>query len=1065
MFSSSTIYFYFKKFIKVFFLIICLCNSNINFSQSFIPSDINSLKLWLRSDTGLTLSGNLVDQWNDISGNGNNVFQNTGWRKPTWQSADTLLFNYPVVKFDGASAMLETMFTQPDTYSTFIIYSHRQGSTGSFYSTGTSGHSLQRNTGIWPNSNAGNYGLGGDSLNLRNLYVDVYDFQNDTFRTFLNGIYRGGLNVPISKSGGTFYIGYAVNEPLNGDIAEFLIYDNTLPDSSRIKVENYLMNRYAPPVNLGPDIISNYFCDITLDAKKRFTSFLWSTGNTTQTIQVNQSNTYWVKVTDIFGRISSDTINISYPGNFSPFPDTTICYGSSIKWNTQLNKTGYNFLWQDGSADSVFTITQAGKYFVRVTDTLGCFYSDTINVQVDNFSQTASLGPDIAICSGANIALINGASQAVSYLWSTGVTSSAIAVTLPGNYFVNVQNVHGCIAKDSINVSIKSVQPNINFSVPPVCFGNVTQFSDLSFATLPDNIATWSWDFGNGATASVQNPSFTYSVSGTYTATLTVVTDSGCTNIIQKPVKINALPVASYNVSSFCSGGTIQFSDISTVPNDTIISWSWNFGDPPSGANNVSVLKNSSHFFQTGATYSVQLIVTSSSSCKDTIVKAINILQSPVALFTANSVCKGSTTTFVNSSSCIGTGTWSWNFGDGSFTSLKNPTHYYASTGTYTVILTATEYNGCKNKDTVLVNVNYLPIPGFTGDILCVNTPFQFLDTSKVTGSIINNWNWHFGTTGSSAQQNPTFTFSNIGIQTVSLSVTSEQGCTKSISKSVQVHALPVSSFNFSPQYGAPPLSVSFNNQSTGDTSWSWNFGDTSSINNISTLQNPIHIYQDTGHFWILLVAENQFGCNDSFVKDIYVAIPVLDIVVMNVATVSSSDNIQVYATLYNAGSVVINNMELFTYLNDGTPIRETWTGSLSPKTSLLYKFNSSFVVYDRQQFNVVCVEAKNPNGTNDDVPANNKNCTAIKDELILLDPFPNPATDDIYFLFILPENGDVAIKIFDNKGSEVAKIFDGRANKGLNKITFNTRDLKKGIYSLRLFYRSKFLLKTFIKE
>ena len=99
---------------------------------------------------------------------------------------------------------------------------------------------------------------------------------------------------------------------------------------------------------------------------------------------------------------STDSVQITY-NNSQPhlIPDTSYCLGSSLEWNTGLNKTDYSFLWQDNSTDSLFNITQPGLYSVKITDNFGCtFSSDTINVSVDNFANTASLGPDTSLCTG-----------------------------------------------------------------------------------------------------------------------------------------------------------------------------------------------------------------------------------------------------------------------------------------------------------------------------------------------------------------------------------------------------------------------------------------------------------------------------------------------------------------------------------------------------------------------------------------------------------------------------------------------------------------------------------------
>ncbi|MBI4929259.1 MAG: PKD domain-containing protein [Bacteroidetes bacterium] len=1017
----------------------------------------------MRSDTNnFLLSGSLIDQWNDISGNGNNAFQATSGLRPSLISSDTLLFNYPVVKFDGVNTRLETMFTQPDAYSIFIIYAHRNGDRGSFYSTNTSGYPLQRDTLIWPSTNAAYYVLT-DSLNLRNLYVDVHDFQNNNYATYLNGIYRGGSLSPRLKSGGTFNIGHAIIEPLDGNIAEFLIYDVALSDSLRGLVEIYLMNRYAPPVNLGADINIPYgFCDTTLAAGKRFTSFLWSTGATTQTIQVNQSGVYWVTVTDIFGRTSSDTINITYPGNFSPFPDTIICYGTSIQWNTQLDTLGYDFLWSNGSTDSVITITQAGTYSVQVTDTNGCaFYSAPINVSVDSFSITASFGPDTSICSGASIGLVSGASTAFSYSWSTGESTSSIIVapTSAGTYSfsLTVQNINGCTAKDTINVNVKGFKPTVGFIVNDVCLGDSMSFIDTSSATFPDGIDTWLWNFGDGNNSSVPNPSHTYTATGTYTTSLTITTDSLCTATIQKTDTVNVLPIANFNLSPpYCSGLVSYFMNASSISSGAIIQWNYDFGDGFTGTG-----PNVSHTYSAAGTYSVQLIVTSDKGCKDTIVKTITVFQSPTASITSTSVCEGSSTSFSGS----GGGSYLWNFGDGSpNATLQNPTHFYSSGGTYYATLTVTGSNGCSNKDTDTVAVYFLPNAAFTGNSVCKNSPLQFTDISTVTGSTIIAWNWGFinGTPSSSILQNPTTTYTATGTYFPSLTVTSALGCSSlTTTQTVTVQPLPTANFSFSPNYGAPPLTVDFNSSlSSGATGYQWSFGDGGQ----SAQQNPSYTYLDTGLFPITLIAQNQFVCVDTVWDTIYVALPVLDIAVKTVSTVQSNNTVQVTAWLYNAGTLDVNMVELSAYLDNGTPVHEFRTGLIKPHFPATYTFNSSFENVN-DQHSVVCVDVKKVNGKEDDVFPNNHSCSPITNEFTVLDPFPNPADDEIYFLFILPSSGKVLAQVYDVRGRLVEILLDKEISKGLSSITYNTIKLNKGMYFLKLIFEDKSVTKIFLKK
>ncbi len=1042
------------------------CIDTFTFSVSvlkscFVPSDINNLKMWFKSDSGLTLNGNLVDQWDDMSGNGNNVIQSMASKKPIWLSSDTLLNDYPVIKFDGISSKLEASYFRPNKYSVFVIYSHRTGDQGSFYGTNAvSGYPLQRNVAIWPNSNASSYSLV-DSINLRNLYFDSHDFDNDNYGTFLNGVNSGGASNANSNSGGAMYIGSSSSESLNGNLAEFILFDTVLHDTSRIKVENYLMDKYAPPVKLGVDIVSSYFCDTMLVVSKYFPKYNWSTGDSSKSIRVNKSGKYWVDVVDIFGRASSDTINVSYPGNFKPFPDTTICLGDTLRWNTGLNKIGYSFLWQDASVDSVMTITQAGKYYVRASDTLGCmFFSDSITVSIDSFALKVSLGPDTAYCSGQNLSLAAGAGQAVSYLWSTGATTSSILISASATYSVIVQNALGCVAKDTVVINIKGVIPNAVFTAPPACFGNAISFTDNTTVPTPDSIATWAWNFGDASTSSAQNPVHAYAAAGSYSVILSVVSDSGCPASTQLVVNVYPVPNASFNISLFpaCTKASTQFLDMSTISSGALSSWKWDFGDPSTLAD-TSVVKNPSYTYTAAGTYTVQLIVGSLLGCKDTMYSTVLVSPSPSFGFLVDTVCLGSATTFTDTS--LGTlSNWLWNFGDGTNSTIQNPTHTYSTSGTHNVTLQVTASNGCVSTGGKNVIVNHLPKSKFVAKNICVGSPLQFTDSSTVIGSTITQWSWQFGNSSSSNLQNPTATYLSPGTYSVTLTATSAQGCSAASTQTVSAMPLPVSNFSFTPAYSYPQQPVNFSDLSVGSMVIHWSFGD----GGVDSISNPVHTYQSTGTFVITLISQSSFGCLDTSFQSIVIDIPRLDMSVMNVIAGNSSGVVSVSALLKNVGTLDVTGIVLSAYLDDGTPIQEYWSGLIKPGASILYSFNSAFELVNNEH-SIVCVDIKKVNGQLDDVVSNNKKCIAINNEFTLLNPFPNPTIGEINFFFITPDIGKTKAEIIDARGRVVAIPLDGKSDKGLNQIIFNTIKLEKGMYVLRLSYEGKVLTSVFVKE
>jgi len=212
------------------------------------------------------------------------------------------------------------------------------------------------------------------------------------------------------------------------------------------------------------------------------------------------------------------------------------------------------------------------------------------------------------------------------------------------------------------------------------------QFTDTS----TNNPSSWSWNFGDGTTSTLQNPSHTYSSAGIYTVTLTVTNSKG-TNTVTKSgyilVTMPPLPVAQFSGSTTTGPAplTVQFTDTSEFGPYV---WLWNFGD-----GNTSTLQNPSHTYDTSGTYTVNLTVTNAKGSASTLAAGYITVYpagAPVAGFTATPV-NGVAPLAVQftDTSTSGPTSWSWNFGDGSTSTVQNPSHTYTTAGTYNVTLTS----------------------------------------------------------------------------------------------------------------------------------------------------------------------------------------------------------------------------------------------------------------------------------------------------------------------------------------------------------------------------------------
>ena len=324
-------------------------------------------------------------------------------------------------------------------------------------------------------------------------------------------------------------------------------------------------------------------------------------------------------------------------------------------------------------------------------------------------------------------------------------------------------------------------------------------------------------------------------------------------------------PIASFT-SDVTSGKlplTVAFTDKST---GTPTAWKWNFGDGTS-----STAKNPTHKYSKVGKYKVTLTVTNSAgsntATKSNYITVTATSQAPVAEFSASPTSGKAPLNIVFTDKSTGTPTaWKWNFGDGTTSTARNPTHKYYKTGKYTVTMTATNAAGSntvtKSNYITVTATTTKPIASFTSDVTSGKTPLNvaFKDTSTGTPTA---WKWNFGDGTSSTLQNPTHKYSKVGKYKVTLTVTNEAG-SNTVTKSNYITVTTgfqdsVAEFSASPTSGNMPLNVAFTDKSTGNpTAWKWNFGDGTS----STAKNPTHKYSKAGKYTVTLTAKNAAGSN-----------------------------------------------------------------------------------------------------------------------------------------------------------------------------------------------------------
>ena len=325
---------------------------------------------------------------------------------------------------------------------------------------------------------------------------------------------------------------------------------------------------------------------------------------------------------------------------------------------------------------------------------------------------------------------------------------------------------------------------------------NKFDFRDSSFIQNGSIIARL-WDFGDGTTSTLQNPSKIFNKSGKYKIKLTVTTSDQCTdttsifvNLFDKPkAKIYVL-----NETQCLIENVYNFIDSSTITIGTITSRMWYFGD-----GTTSSLINPIKSFSNPGTYNIKLIVVSNNQCIDTSSIYVSVYESPKAKISLvnNTQClKGNIFNFKDSTS-IGSGTTiirTWHFGDGTTSTFKNPTKSYSKPGIYKVKLTVTTNNQCIDTSSIFVNVYETPKAkiSLNNNSQCLSeNVFNLKDSTTIASGTITSRIWHFGDGTTSSLINPTKTFSNPGTYNVKLIVVSNNGCIDSTISTVTVRNSP----------------------------------------------------------------------------------------------------------------------------------------------------------------------------------------------------------------------------------------------------------------------------------
>lgn len=715
-------------------------------------------------------------------------------------------------------------------------------------------------------------------------------------------------------------------------------------------------------------------------------------------------------VSDTMG--CTNTISTSIFSNFiSPLlvSETEVCGADTVHFYTSLqNFTSYNWDFGDGQTSSaqlpahVYATEGTFTPTLTVTDFSGCTQTYQVNPPItvslphSDFSTTTHRNG----CNNINIQFVNLSTNADMYLWDLGDgTVSSLDAPLhsymnPGKFDVSLTVFRGnCTSTTTFPEYIRVDTAHADFAITSsgICMPISVQYTDLSV-----NPVSWSWDFGTGDTSNVQNPLYVFTDYYYHNIMLAIVDSNGCRDTAYMAPISPLLASFETTIDTGCIPMTVHFENTSL----NAVDYRWDFGD---GTTSTGISPD--HIYTQAGDYDVTLVAIANSyygNCTDTLYMQAKIhARQPQAGFMSPDryACAPSVVNFTDLS--VDADNYIWDFGDSTTSTNSNPSHIYNRPGVYTVSLIVSSNAGCSD---TLIYPEYIRVLGpetnFSADAFEGCAPFNVNFTDLSHGAI--EWNWSFGDGYAEYAQHPSHMYQDTGTFTVSLVTKDTAGCSSyyELPQKIKVHPSPVADYSTGDISGCQPFSATFLNQSTGNTSSFWNFGD----GETSTDVNPTHLFMQDGDFNIQLIASNSYGCTDTFTTSQPVRVLATPDVSFTASTAQGCAPLQV--SFFNATTNISGPAFLWDFGNGTT------STAINPT-----------VTYSTPGFYTVSLQVLNMNGCGDSI--------VYPYMIHVLDTLPPPETR-IYSVSVT-SNTTVEIKWESNPAIDISSYVIYRQNRVSN--------------------------------
>jgi PKD repeat protein len=743
------------------------------------------------------------------------------------------------------------------------------------------------------------------------------------------------------------------------------------------------------------------------------------------------------------------------------FTSANVCTASNVNFTSQNTSGGIvSYAWSFGDAavsaqaNPSHIYAQAGIYkvSVQVTAANGCANSSPtkdltlFNQPVADFNLPAAS----PICTNQDYLFINqstfDATSNPEWEWHVNGVLVSTMQDLVQQFISTTAQQIGLKAKipGCENEMIKNISSVQTGSHPDFTFANSCQQVAVNFTnTTVDAGINYSWNFGEGTTTTQANPTNTFQNSGMFQVILMATNGVGCQNSKEKTITIYSKPQTNFAIELppfSCAGSPSQFNDLTpTLIDSNITSWVWGFGD---AANGTSSQKNPTYTYTQAGDYQVSLSATTNFGCTAAIQKQVTISTAPTVNFSNGIACLNQGTQFTDASDTT-VKAWLWSMQNSSYTT-KNPTHTFTATGLLPVMLTVTGNNNCVSQISKIITVPVPVVADFTASSTCADKPAVFQEKNAGGNDPAVSWSWDFAGQGLGTGSPAQHIFPVTGSYAVRMNSTRQSGCVYSITKTITISQPPRAQFTPSIEAGGSPLTVGFTNTSSLATSYLWKFNDAS--NSTSSEFSPAFTFNQLGQYPVELIASNALGCEDRFTKLIQVVVPGINASLTEFKLIPSGGSMKAMVTISNRGNIAINNPEVLIDLSGHASVKERLVGTIAPNQLLTRTLTLDIITND---LTYACAELT---VAGDAYLFDNRQCINLKAEAIALQPYPNPAQDNLFIDWINPGSEFMRIVIYNASGQVVLEKKYEQVLDGLNQIQINVSNLGAGIYFVSYF-------------